>query len=170
MAKRLQCPAGHSLQAGCPGAGICDGCRGKVQDGEQVMDCRRCNFYLCKSCQENPPTSLWSTISALISDVTCHAPDQAQLSSSELLLETQPPKRSPQAASRDGAPGWQAGRGAGGGAQATEASAAPPESPPVSVNLLGLPDAEPPQGAQGPGTKGRALGTAQQQQRRVGGA
>lgn len=48
-----QCPAGHRLQPWVATAGRCDGCNQKVHDGESVMDCRSCNWYLCGDC--HPP-------------------------------------------------------------------------------------------------------------------
>lgn len=44
------CPAGHKLQPHTAQGGTCDKCNGKVVLGDQVMDCRRCNWYLCKMC------------------------------------------------------------------------------------------------------------------------
>merc|ERR550514_425677 len=46
-----QCPEGHSLQPAAAAPGKCDKCERKVHKGEMVMDCRQCNWYLCKACQ-----------------------------------------------------------------------------------------------------------------------
>ena len=48
--KPPRCPAGHELQLWAAGVGDCDGCSKRVQTGELVMDCRRCNWYLCNAC------------------------------------------------------------------------------------------------------------------------
>lgn len=48
------CPIGHRLSFGPAAAGTCNGCRKLVLDGEHVMDCRRCNFYLCGACLPVP--------------------------------------------------------------------------------------------------------------------
>jgi len=46
-----QCPQGHSLQPAAAMHGKCDKCEKKIHTGEMVMDCRQCNWYLCKACQ-----------------------------------------------------------------------------------------------------------------------
>eukprot|EP00428_Durinskia_dybowskii_P014546 CAMPEP_0170224090 /NCGR_PEP_ID=MMETSP0116_2-20130129/11746_1 /TAXON_ID=400756 /ORGANISM="Durinskia baltica, Strain CSIRO CS-38" /LENGTH=204 /DNA_ID=CAMNT_0010474795 /DNA_START=60 /DNA_END=674 /DNA_ORIENTATION=+ len=51
MARRCRCPSGHELKLWVARAGACDGCRKFVADGEQVMDCRACNWYLCNECR-----------------------------------------------------------------------------------------------------------------------
>jgi hypothetical protein len=46
-----QCPRGHDLKPWAAiGPGTCDGCNKAVQDGEHVLDCRSCNWYLCTLC------------------------------------------------------------------------------------------------------------------------
>merc|ERR1719188_1483493 len=45
------CPSGHELKAAQAEAGRCDGCRKAVSEGEAVMDCRTCNWYLCAVCR-----------------------------------------------------------------------------------------------------------------------
>lgn len=65
----LQCPEGHNLQSWNARAGYCDGCRKRVNDGDTVMDCRRCNFYLCASCQTTytpPDNSIWGAFSSMV--------------------------------------------------------------------------------------------------------
>jgi len=45
------CPAGHGLKAWVSNAiGDCDGCGKEVPVGTEVMDCRRCNWFLCEDC------------------------------------------------------------------------------------------------------------------------
>jgi len=56
------------LQLWAARSGKCDGCSKKVQTGEQVMDCRRCNWYLCSVCcpqVKSQETTLWGAISSL---------------------------------------------------------------------------------------------------------
>lgn len=56
----LRCPQGHGLRPWQARAGTCDGCAREVKDGEQVMDCRLCDFYYCGNCVqalEGPPMS-----------------------------------------------------------------------------------------------------------------
>jgi hypothetical protein len=48
--EEMKCPAGHQMQPWIAKAGTCDGCARKVQNGEQVMDCRQCDWYLCDEC------------------------------------------------------------------------------------------------------------------------
>jgi len=62
------CPAGHELQPWVARSGHCDGCTRQVQRGENVMDCRRCNWYLCRACcpQDTAQSrTLWGQISSL---------------------------------------------------------------------------------------------------------
>mmetsp|Transcript_3778 Transcript_3778/g.8778 ORF Transcript_3778/g.8778 Transcript_3778/m.8778 type:complete len:490 (-) Transcript_3778:233-1702(-) len=66
--KPPQCPEGHELQLWAARSGKCDGCSKKVQTGEQVMDCRRCNWYLCNQCcpqNKAQDSTLWGAISSL---------------------------------------------------------------------------------------------------------
>lgn len=63
-----ECLEGHELQLWAARSGKCDGCHKKVQTGEQVMDCRRCNWYLCNICcpqSKAQESSLWGAISSL---------------------------------------------------------------------------------------------------------
>jgi len=56
----LKCPQSHILRPWQARAGTCDGCGRAVRDGEQVMDCRSCDFYYCSDCVhalQGPPTS-----------------------------------------------------------------------------------------------------------------
>jgi hypothetical protein len=48
--KGSTCRKGHALQTAAAMAGSCDGCEKPVLKGELVMDCRQCNFYMCKNC------------------------------------------------------------------------------------------------------------------------
>mmetsp|Transcript_19509 Transcript_19509/g.51650 ORF Transcript_19509/g.51650 Transcript_19509/m.51650 type:complete len:297 (-) Transcript_19509:335-1225(-) len=48
--KIWRCPAGHMLQPWTAQPGACDSCHAKVDKGDVVMDCRQCNWYLCKAC------------------------------------------------------------------------------------------------------------------------
>lgn len=45
-----QCAAGHSLAPRPAAAGACDACARSVRQGEMVMDCKSCNYYLCTRC------------------------------------------------------------------------------------------------------------------------
>jgi len=45
-----RCLEGHMLHPWAARAGLCDGCGRRVLDGERVMDCRKCNWYLCEAC------------------------------------------------------------------------------------------------------------------------
>merc|ERR1719464_2159189 len=63
-----QCPRGHELQAWAARQGFCDGCQSPIQEGDHVMDCRWCDWYLCKMClpfYEVQGTTLWGAISSL---------------------------------------------------------------------------------------------------------
>merc|ERR1719203_1805835 len=72
------CPQGHELQPWTAFAGTCDGCERRVREGEQVMDCRRCNWYVCEVClprDQAQDASIWGTIAALpfyAMDVAAH--------------------------------------------------------------------------------------------------
>lgn len=44
------CRQGHALRPWVAPAGDCDGCGMQVQKGQVVMDCRRCDFFLCPRC------------------------------------------------------------------------------------------------------------------------
>merc|ERR1719469_309595 len=66
--KVWKCPAGHLLQPLKGSTGSCDGCKGRVVNGEHVMECRSCNWYLCERChpQEREPRSwLWGSVSSM---------------------------------------------------------------------------------------------------------
>merc|ERR1712228_1022838 len=51
-----RCLEGHVLLPWVARAGHCDGCHKRVQDGEHVMDCRKCNWYLCEACSAQDMT------------------------------------------------------------------------------------------------------------------
>lgn len=56
---------------------MCDGCYRSVQSGDQVMECRQCNYYLCVECRPQPIATFWGTISSLIdlaTQPTCLGP------------------------------------------------------------------------------------------------
>eukprot|EP00405_Crypthecodinium_cohnii_P022576 CAMPEP_0206471634 /NCGR_PEP_ID=MMETSP0324_2-20121206/31689_1 /ASSEMBLY_ACC=CAM_ASM_000836 /TAXON_ID=2866 /ORGANISM="Crypthecodinium cohnii, Strain Seligo" /LENGTH=559 /DNA_ID=CAMNT_0053946015 /DNA_START=66 /DNA_END=1745 /DNA_ORIENTATION=+ len=46
----IRCPGGHGLCFVKARRGSCDGCGQRVQDGDRVLECRPCNFYLCRKC------------------------------------------------------------------------------------------------------------------------
>jgi hypothetical protein len=53
------CPKGHALVDYTePHWGVCDGCGKSVAQGEAVMDCRSCNWYLCRACHAGPEESV----------------------------------------------------------------------------------------------------------------
>merc|ERR1740138_773846 len=92
-----QCPQGHELQVWAARAGHCDGCLERVEQEEEVMDCRRCNFYLCRRClrpEKAKVASSWSVISSLpfytadavCQDVSTLAGDVARLVSASIGL------------------------------------------------------------------------------------
>jgi len=47
------CPLGHVLQPWTTKGGACDGCGRETWRGEQVLDCRECDWYLCQSCHSS---------------------------------------------------------------------------------------------------------------------
>jgi len=68
QAGRLQsCPEGHELLPWTAPAGVCHGCGKIFPKGEQVMDCRRCEWMLCEVCcpRTGASASLWGTFSQL---------------------------------------------------------------------------------------------------------
>merc|ERR1712232_368807 len=51
------CTKGHALADYVePEWGTCDGCSKAIAAGERVMDCRPCNWYLCRACHGGPET------------------------------------------------------------------------------------------------------------------
>mmetsp|Transcript_17605 Transcript_17605/g.48605 ORF Transcript_17605/g.48605 Transcript_17605/m.48605 type:complete len:339 (-) Transcript_17605:61-1077(-) len=71
-----RCLEGHQLWPWQARAGTCDGCGGKVKSGERVMDCRRCDYYLCSQCrpcgieeaaveEKEPSSDMWSAVKSL---------------------------------------------------------------------------------------------------------
>jgi len=79
------CPAGHELKPWNARSGSCDGCHRFVRAGEQVMDCRACNWYVCEDCRPNAleqVETLWSAMSNLFFGDVCRGPPPA----TQLLL------------------------------------------------------------------------------------
>lgn len=64
-ASRGECPFGHELQPWTAPAGTCHGCGKQFPDGEQVMDCRRCEWLVCEICcpRSEARSSLWGALS-----------------------------------------------------------------------------------------------------------
>jgi len=86
--KATICPGGHELTLWTARAGACDGCRRCIRAGEQVMDCRACNWYLCQDCRpcsDEQFNSLFGAIQHLFFGDVCRA--------TGLEEETQAPKR-----------------------------------------------------------------------------
>jgi len=70
------CPNRHELTLWTARAGRCDGCHGFVADGDQVMDCRACNWYLCSDCRPNSSEqveNIWGAVSNLFFGDVCRA-------------------------------------------------------------------------------------------------
>ena len=60
------CPSNHELVVYTALGGNCDVCNRIVFLGEQVMDCRQCNWYMCRQCsRRNGITIPQSTFSGL---------------------------------------------------------------------------------------------------------
>mmetsp|Transcript_125579 Transcript_125579/g.250545 ORF Transcript_125579/g.250545 Transcript_125579/m.250545 type:complete len:334 (-) Transcript_125579:104-1105(-) len=62
------CPQGHRLQAWVARAGSCNRCCAPVEAGEHVLDCRWCNWYVCRAClpvYQAPSPSLVTSITTL---------------------------------------------------------------------------------------------------------
>lgn len=78
-----KCPAGHELQPWTARAGLCDGCSNRVADGARVLDCRRCNWYLCSACCPEDAVSEATAWGALAS-MPFYALDAALRSAHEL--------------------------------------------------------------------------------------
>jgi len=66
-----ECPQGHPLRRWTARQGWCDKCSQKVKSGEQVMDCRICNWYLCPACRPlgDEDSSIWGTLSSMADQV-----------------------------------------------------------------------------------------------------
>jgi len=64
---QAQCPEGHDLLPWSAPAGMCHGCGKVFPDGEQVMDCRRCEWMLCEVCcpRTGSAISIWGRLSQL---------------------------------------------------------------------------------------------------------
>jgi len=56
----LRCPQGHELKDWVAQKGTCDGCRSPVLDGDHVMDCHQCDWYICVKCQDREAAKLLS--------------------------------------------------------------------------------------------------------------
>merc|ERR1711870_204112 len=70
--KVWHCPAGHHLQPLKAMAGKCDGCNQCVNAGDEVMDCRQCNWYLCAEChpqEQEKDDWFWGSVNYLIETV-----------------------------------------------------------------------------------------------------
>jgi len=63
-----RCPQGHKLAPWQALNGSCDGCGRLICTGEQVMDCRACNYYLCSACcpAKCLDQGLWSSINWVV--------------------------------------------------------------------------------------------------------
>ena len=46
----LLCKNGHSLLKYITQGGFCNICKKKYKKGNNVMDCRQCNYWICLSC------------------------------------------------------------------------------------------------------------------------
>jgi len=89
--KIWKCPSGHLLQPAKASAGSCDGCGVRVASGDQVMECKTCNWYLCTGChpQEREPRSwFWSSISFVADKASQELQDLKEVSE---LAETMGP-------------------------------------------------------------------------------
>jgi hypothetical protein len=78
--KITHCPAGHLLKVWSAEAGSCDKCGKFVRDGDLVMDCRCCNYYVCSDCH-NGRSSFWVALASFIPDCTAdaRAPEDAEV-------------------------------------------------------------------------------------------
>mmetsp|Transcript_9057 Transcript_9057/g.22856 ORF Transcript_9057/g.22856 Transcript_9057/m.22856 type:complete len:239 (-) Transcript_9057:411-1127(-) len=96
------CPNRHELTLWTARAGKCDGCHRFVADGEQVMDCRACNWYLCGECRPSTSEqveSMWGAVSNLFFGDVCRAPLPHELEVAEVVIG--PPAGSARAHSDD---------------------------------------------------------------------
>jgi len=84
------CPAGHELTLWTARAGQCDGCKRFVLQGEQIMDCRACNYYLCRDCRpciSEQVDTVWGAFSNLLFGDVCRAPPApSQLQTEEFVI------------------------------------------------------------------------------------
>jgi len=79
-AEPKKCPAGHTLILWNAKPGWCDGCGNKIKAGQAVMDCRKCNYYLCSSCapqEDAEEPSFWGAVSSLGESWSSPAVDSA---------------------------------------------------------------------------------------------
>mmetsp|Transcript_10058 Transcript_10058/g.22217 ORF Transcript_10058/g.22217 Transcript_10058/m.22217 type:complete len:586 (-) Transcript_10058:25-1782(-) len=70
--KITECPRGHPLKQWSARQGWCDQCGKKVHQGEEVMDCRICNWYLCTKCRPLDPqdqSGFWGSLSGMVDQV-----------------------------------------------------------------------------------------------------
>jgi len=103
------CPQGHRLQAWVARAGSCNRCSAPVEAGQHVLDCRWCNWYVCRTCHpvyQAPSPSLVTSITTL----PAYAIDQAVHDAGSLLRKPRACHRSQAVGSRASicTPGWQA--------------------------------------------------------------
>lgn len=103
------CPQGHRLQAWVARAGFCNRCSAPVEAGEHVLDCRWCNWYVCRTClpvYQAPSPSLVTSITML----PAYAIDQAVHDAGALLRKSRTCRRPSVAESPTSmcTPGWQA--------------------------------------------------------------
>jgi len=83
------CPNRHELTLWTARAGRCDGCHCFVADGDQVMDCRACNWYLCSDCRPNSSEqveNVWGAVSNLFFGDVCRAPPPHELQVAEVVV------------------------------------------------------------------------------------
>jgi len=50
QAAAARCPKGHELIPSVPGAGVCDGCGTAMGLQDTVLDCRKCDWFICQNC------------------------------------------------------------------------------------------------------------------------
>eukprot|EP00444_Apocalathium_aciculiferum_P015678 CAMPEP_0183465902 /NCGR_PEP_ID=MMETSP0370-20130417/148026_1 /TAXON_ID=268820 /ORGANISM="Peridinium aciculiferum, Strain PAER-2" /LENGTH=267 /DNA_ID=CAMNT_0025658141 /DNA_START=123 /DNA_END=926 /DNA_ORIENTATION=+ len=92
-AARFACPVGHGLRLRIARAGCCNGCQRFVGDGEQVMECRTCNWYLCESCRpraDSEDSGFWEAFSSLFGSICNAPPERMHLEATELVASTTP--------------------------------------------------------------------------------
>jgi len=84
------CPAAHLLRPWEAQAGVCDGCSRKVMKGEHVMDCRQCDWYLCRTCRPPMPEddSIWNTVTGIMDALAQDASDLASEMGIDSLLKS----------------------------------------------------------------------------------
>mmetsp|Transcript_149977 Transcript_149977/g.381231 ORF Transcript_149977/g.381231 Transcript_149977/m.381231 type:complete len:237 (-) Transcript_149977:306-1016(-) len=63
------CPESHFLKPTRASSTRCDGCNLRLQQGEVVMACEQCNYFLCQTChpqQQEKPDWFWGSMSYMI--------------------------------------------------------------------------------------------------------